>query len=289
MYYKRALNKTISYIEKNLCEPITLDDLTIINGFSRWHFSRLFHLFTGYSISEYIRCRRLTEAAFELTNTTNSIIDIALNYQFSSQETFTRIFKKYYGMPPGQFRKIGRTQFLINPLDVNKLVWEQGGLEMKPEIIELEPFHVVGLVYSGTNGEDEIGQLWGQLTNYLMQLPPVEKTRPCYGICQPFVNHIEDLDLETLNKFHYMAGIQLEKDMPIEQGMEVWDITHNRYAVFTHVGSVHSMMDTCRSIYSKWLPESGYEAAYAPELELYNHNFKPGEDDSKIYIYIPVK
>ncbi|MBI9011624.1 MAG: AraC family transcriptional regulator [Clostridiales bacterium] len=160
MYYQSALSKTISFVEHNLCESFSLEELTEINGFSKWHFSRVFHLFTGYSISEYIRGRRLSEAARELVETDNKIIDIAFDYQFSSQDAFTRSFTSSYGISPGRFRKLGQRKILINPLDVSKIIWMQGGLEVKPEIIMIDDLKVMGLVYKGQNQNQEIGMLW---------------------------------------------------------------------------------------------------------------------------------
>lgn len=59
----------------------------------------------GEPVAEYIRKKRLEEAANELLTTENKIIDIALKYQFSNQESFTKAFKRLYGIPPKEFRK----------------------------------------------------------------------------------------------------------------------------------------------------------------------------------------
>jgi AraC family transcriptional regulator len=59
----------------------------------------------GEPVAEYIRRRRLMEAAKELLNTDDKIVDISLDYQFGSQEAFTKAFKKLYGIPPREFRR----------------------------------------------------------------------------------------------------------------------------------------------------------------------------------------
>ena len=105
MYYNSALEKTISYIEDNLNVDFALEDLTDISGFSRCHFSKLFHAFTGYKLSNYVRGRRLSEAAIRLVNSDDRIIDISFDYQFSSQESFTRSFNRYFSVSPAKYRK----------------------------------------------------------------------------------------------------------------------------------------------------------------------------------------
>ncbi|MFL0195220.1 helix-turn-helix transcriptional regulator [Clostridium sp. WILCCON 0269] len=105
MNYNSCIKKSIEYIEHNLNDKIELKDLADKVFLSKYHFHRVFHAIAGEPVAEYIRRKRLIKAANELLNTNNKIVDIALKYQFSSQESFTKAFKKIYGMPPKQFRK----------------------------------------------------------------------------------------------------------------------------------------------------------------------------------------
>lgn len=106
MKYDTIIQKTINWIENNLHEDISSTDISSVAGFSKYHFHRVFLSFTGMSFANYIRIRRLTNAANLLINTEEKIIDIAFYYQFESQESFTRAFRKYYGLPPGRYRKL---------------------------------------------------------------------------------------------------------------------------------------------------------------------------------------
>lgn len=105
MNYDKCIKKSIEYIEDNLKKKIELQEIANKAFLSKYHFHRVFHATIGESVAEYIRRRRLIEAANELLNTEHKIIDIALNYQFSTQESFTKAFKKFYGIPPKEFRK----------------------------------------------------------------------------------------------------------------------------------------------------------------------------------------
>lgn len=289
MYYQSALTKTVSYVENHLCDYFSLDDLNAVNGFSRCHFSRLFQLFTGYTISEYIRGRRLTEAAKSLVETDEKIMSIALQYQFSSQDAFTRAFTKAFGIPPARFRRQGQRKVLINPLDVSKIIWMQGGMEVKPEIVELTHLRVCGLTYKGKNQHGEIPELWQKFIPRMKEIKNPVSNMKSYGICEPLEESVEDVDLDNPNDFRYLAGIEVTSDENIPAGMEVWEVPHKKYAVFTHTGAVELLGDTYKAIYSKWIPESGYEVVFTYDFEVYDEDFKPGDPTSKMYVYIPIK
>jgi len=106
MQYEPTIQKTIDWIEANLHEEMLADDIADNAGFSKFHFHRIFHASVGMSVATYIRMRRLAASAVALLHTEARIIDIAMYYQFESQEVFTRAFKKVYYLPPGQYRKI---------------------------------------------------------------------------------------------------------------------------------------------------------------------------------------
>lgn len=108
MNTKLRIQRSIDYIERHLCDDIKLAGIAKQSYFSEFHFNRLFKKAMGTSVMEYVRERRLSEAAMELTEANEKITDIALKYQFSSEESFSRAFKKRYGASPRYFRNIRR-------------------------------------------------------------------------------------------------------------------------------------------------------------------------------------
>lgn len=100
------MHKVIDYIEEHLHEPLEIERIAKHAGFSKFHLHRVFKKYVGMSIAEYIRMRRLASASAMLLYTKEKIIDIAFHNYFESQEAFTRAFKKYYHLPPGQYRKL---------------------------------------------------------------------------------------------------------------------------------------------------------------------------------------
>ena len=75
-------------------------------GFSRWHMQRIFKQHTGITLGRYIRILRLSNAAIDLINTAYPVIEIALQYGYESQQTFTRAMKCHTGFNPGAIKRM---------------------------------------------------------------------------------------------------------------------------------------------------------------------------------------
>lgn len=103
--WREAIEKSLVWIEDNVTEDFSLLDLANHAGYSPFYFSRLFRLVVGMTIKKYIADRRLCQAALDIRDTKERIIDIAVKYGFSSQEALTRALKAAYGYTPYAFRK----------------------------------------------------------------------------------------------------------------------------------------------------------------------------------------
>lgn len=129
MKYSNVTQRTINYIEQHLTSKMSLDDFAKNAGYSKFHLTRVFKQEVGMAISEYIRMRRLAVAAMLLMHSEESILMIALELQFQSQEAFTRSFRETYAMPPGKYRKMMKT--LIG-LEENEMENESQAYEQSP-------------------------------------------------------------------------------------------------------------------------------------------------------------
>lgn len=97
-----VVNDIVKWLESQLQrnEGIKIDTIADKSGYSKWHLQRVFKEMKGCTLGEYVRKRRLLEAAKSLRDGNLPILDIALQYGFSSQATFTRIFKKHFDITP---------------------------------------------------------------------------------------------------------------------------------------------------------------------------------------------
>jgi AraC family transcriptional regulator len=92
MDWLEKMNSAMDYIEANLMNEISYDKAAHIACCSTYHFQRMFSFITNVSISEYIRRRRLTLAAFELQTSSIKVIDVAYKYGYETPEAFSRTF-----------------------------------------------------------------------------------------------------------------------------------------------------------------------------------------------------
>lgn len=106
MDYRSKVNDSLKYIEKNLDDKISLQDLAQKANLSKYYYHRIFHKIVGQSAARYINKRRMEKASEELIHTNQSILDIALKYQYGSQESFSRAFRRIYGLTPGKYRRV---------------------------------------------------------------------------------------------------------------------------------------------------------------------------------------
>lgn len=111
-----AINRVVEYINKSYAEPITLDSIASVAGFSKYYFSRLFTKYTGTSFSQYLLRKRIAVAAHLLCNTRLPIVQVSMQAGFSSLSTFNRTFKEIHGCTPTEYRAIyEKTQPMEHP------------------------------------------------------------------------------------------------------------------------------------------------------------------------------
>ncbi|WP_432661960.1 AraC family transcriptional regulator [Wukongibacter baidiensis] len=102
--YISLINNTIEYIEENIHERLTLEDISRRFCVSEFHFNRMFKTVVGKTLKQYILGRKLTLAYHRLRKCDNSIIDIAYDIGFQYPEVFSRAFKKQFGISPSACR-----------------------------------------------------------------------------------------------------------------------------------------------------------------------------------------
>ncbi len=105
MDWIRLIQTSIEEIESNLSEEISADILAEKLFVSSFYFQKMFSSLCSCTVSEYIRNRRMTLAGYEIIDTNQSVLDIAIKYGYDSNESFTRAFMRFHGITPSAARK----------------------------------------------------------------------------------------------------------------------------------------------------------------------------------------
>lgn len=173
MSWLKDLQKALLYIEENLTGDLSNERIARTVHFSDGYFQKLFNLTLGLSVGEYVRNRRLSQAAEELTSSNVRILDVALRYGYESAESFSKAFTRFHGTPPSAARewpaRIRRFDPLVFQLNI------KGGFTMsekqtavtleKMEFIPFGPCRMIGKSVCAKPGSGEIfGALWGDPT-----------------------------------------------------------------------------------------------------------------------------
>ncbi|MEN6357589.1 MAG: AraC family transcriptional regulator [Armatimonadota bacterium] len=282
-YYKWVYD-AIVHIEANLGEAINLSQVAEQAGYSVFHFSRIFQGVTGETVMDYVRKRRLTEAARALVQTDRRILDIALDWQYDSHEAFTRAFKRACGLTPVEYRSRGifiPLREALSLADIEPLGMK--GAAMETRIINLPAMRVVGLGYIGKNENAEISSMWGDFIPRIHEIQGKIQPGVMLGVCG---------DSHEDGSFRYVAGYEVDDDAPVPDGMTIFDVPAATYAVVTQHGELSDEKSglgaALNFVYREWLPTSGYQRADTPDLEWYDERFRPGQEDSEMDVYTPI-
>ena len=294
MEWLSGIRKAIAYMEDHLQDDIDVQDVAAQVYLSPFFLQRGFALMIGYGIGEYIRSRRLYQAALDLKETDDRIIDIALRYCYDTPESFTKAFSRFHGSTPSQVRA-GSSFRSFFPLKINIEI--QGGNQMEYKIVPMFPFKVIGFqkIFDNETAYAEIPRYWDEICEkyaynvYAGNEPanPYEKALVdnCigeYGIC------IDDIGE---GKFRYLiAGKYAGGEVP--EGMAVYEFPGGEWAVFSCIGPVpESLQSVNTRIFKEGLPGNpDYELCGHANVEWYDCvNGEKTDPDYHSAIWIPVR
>jgi len=283
----RKMNEAIGYIEDNLTNDINFKEVAKIAFCSEYHFQRMFSFLTGVTLSEYIRRRRLTLAAFELINSRTRIIDVAIKYGYNSADSFARAFQCLHGIKPSAVRKNGQLLKAYPRMAFQLSI--KGGNEMNYRIEEKEAFKIVGImkrvpiVFDGVN--QAIADMWKSMDSTIIsQLKEISNVAPL-GLLSASTNFSEERMEEKGELDHYI-GVATTSECP--EYLTQLNVPALTWAVFEAVGPFpNTLQDVWGRIYSEWFPSSNYELAEGPEI-LWNENKNIESPYFRSEIWIPV-
>jgi len=271
-----GIQNAIDYIEENLTEELNIQDIADKAYVSAFHFQRIFNVLCGFTVGEYIRNRRLSLAAEELSGSDAKVIDLAIKYGYDSPDSFTRAFTKFHGISPSAAKLKGAKLKSFARFRI-KLILE-GGTMLEYKIVEKAQFTVMGKsrrFYNDT-GYEEIPKFW------LEHLQSDDAKIVCgmYGIC---------IDADG-KSFDYLIADNYLPWNEVPQGYQTRVIPAGTWAVFPCRGPLpKSLQDVNTKIWSEWLPNcKEYKIAGNYNVEMYT----PGEGDSDDYyceIWVPVE
>jgi AraC family transcriptional regulator len=268
MIWLQGMNQAISYIEDNLEGEISFYEAAKIALCSTYHFQRMFSFLLDLPLSEYIRRRRLTLAAFELQSSNIKIIDLALKYGYESPDSFTRAFVHLHGVTPTSARETGVTLKAFPRISFHISV--KGDVEMNYRMETQAAFQLFGKAIV-LRPEDDLyevlpafgDEIWEDGThNRINDIAENPHGSLLFGV---YFDYKEDG-----SRSYMFAANKPEKEIPKE--FTVVDIPSTTWVVFEESGSMPdqiAIQKIWKRVYSEWFPSSGYEQSQSPCIEKY--------------------
>jgi AraC family transcriptional regulator len=274
------VGKALWYIETHFAREISLDDVAAIGGVSRYHMSRAFGFTTGRSVMGYVRGRRLSEAARSLAAGAPDILAVALDAGYGSHEAFTRAFRDQFGLTPEAVRAQRHLDNieLVEPIKMDETLLTNLA---PPRFESGRALLIAGLGerYSGGDSSKAIPALWQRFGPHIGTIPG-QLGGTTYGVC---------CNADDEANFDYIAGVEVSDFSGLPAAFARLRIPPQRYAVFSHREHISTIRRTVNTIWSKWLPESGHQAADAPNFERYGEEFNGRTGMGGLEIWIPIK
>lgn len=278
-----SINKGIAYIEDHLTTEIHMSKAAQTACLSEYQFSRMFSSLTGVTLSEYVRRRRLTLAAYDIQNTKERVLDIALKYGYESADAFTRAFHKIHGVNPSEARKQGVKLIAYPRLSFSINVHGETEISYRVEEIQ-ENFYVAGQAFEiqAEKAVQEIPEIWqkllmaddfGQMNRfYCKQMELLDGVLGVYG---------QDANKEY-GKYDYLIGVvsgRLSEEALGKASFTQIEVKAGKWLVFTELTHVRE------KLFSEWIPTLGYELDDRSVMEcVYSL-----ESKRKTELWVPIK
>ena len=289
MDYLASIEEAIEYIENHLEEVILSEDIAKAAGYSLYHLTHIFTAVIGEPIGSYIQKRRLSNSCKKLLYSNKRIIDIAVESGFGSPEAFSRGFKAVYGVSPAVYRKNNKDLYIGTKkmLDRESLQHLEKGITVRPRIVDLYSIVVAGIRGEISTQHNILPDLWNRLAEICSEIPASSQARRI-GICET------DRTKTYISKdghisFSEFVGIETDGFGELPEGLETKIIPGGRYAVFTHKGTVDTLIKTYDYIMGSWILFTKEILDDREDFEVYDERFLGIDNpESRIDIYIPV-
>ena len=301
--YKSRINKTFDYIEKNLENQFTLEELAAVAGFSKYHFNRIFYGCVGETPFQFIQRLRLERAASLISSKPHlSITEIAFVCGFNEPAVFSRNFKNHFGKSATEFRN--QKQKLSNFSKANSkkrqdddevlqyfcpssktIKWRtKMKLNKSVEVKELPKMTVAYVRYTGPyKGNEKLFEsLWIKLFSW---------AGPRGLTAQPdlksLVIYHDDPNITAEDKLRMSVCISVPPDTKVDGEIGKMEVEGGQYVIARFVVNATQFQEAWEWLYGEWFPKSGYQPDDKPCFEMYPEEPKDGR--FIVDICVPVK
>jgi AraC family transcriptional regulator len=278
--HQKRINVVIDYISSHLDEELDLEKLSGMSAVSPYHFHRIMSAYLGEPVGSYIIRCRLEAGSTLLKYGSQQIDEIAYKIGYDSPASFTKAFKKHFGVSPTEFRSTNNS-ISMKTIIADKVLPK--GFILKPKIVERTAKKAIYIRLIGDYQSNDYSQAWEKIWKFIKGKRLFGFNQECLGIAY------NDPEITESEKCQYDCCVTISKDIKPEGEIGVKNIEGGRYAIFKFKGSIENVGSVYNAVFKTWLPESNCDLRDAPCFEKYVKFSKTNPDKNRTEIYIPIK
>lgn len=296
--YIKRVNKILTYIDENLDNKLSLETISSIAFYSPYHLHRLFKAITNETLNAYITRKRIEKSASLLIHRKElTVTELAMQYGFSNNSSFTRSFKKYYGISPSEFRKKNTNKFskigkddskngqakqIIEEYicDINNL---KNWISMNVKI-EIKEMPKLEMAFITCIGENTLDSAFDKLIKWAKPKGLFERN----DFKMARIYH-DSFKITEPDKVRMSACIILNEKVEVSGEVGLTTIEKGKCIVGHFLIEPKDFGKSWSSLFI-WMSENGYKKADRNPFEIFHNNFNEHpEKKSIVDLYIPIE
>ncbi len=281
--YQKRIRDVIEYIHNNVSGDLSSDVLADVAHLSVYHWHRIYRAITGESAAATVKRCRMHRAAAGLLRGDETVAAIGASVGVTDVRSFTRTFKDYYGVAPGQFR-VAHQQTGTDSQEVVQGNSTIAGstMDQAVRIVDMPDTRLIGVWHRG-----DYMQI-GQSFDKVMALCGIHALLP--DIPQITGVYHGDPEIMPMHEQRSFAGVVADTANRLPADLESYVHTGGRFAVLTHKGPYALLGNSYGWLYGRWLPASGESIRDCPCCEMYlNSPVGTKPDELLTEIYLPLE
>ena len=251
MDWQKCMNQAIDYVENNLSDEIDYSKVAQYMNCSVWEFQRIFSFMTQVSLSEYIRRRRLTLAAYDIQVRKDKVIDVAVRYGYDSPASFSRAFSQLHGTTPKSARNNGVNLKVFPRLTFQFIL--KGVEAMDYRIETKETFQVIGRTIRTSTANEGIGEAWHEWNSTQM----CDRFHGRYAKGEAH-DMCVSTTAEKTDEYDYTIGFLYNGAENVD-GFDIVTVPGGKYVIFPIPDEFRNDVGGFMArVYTEYLPSLGY-------------------------------
>ena len=298
-FYRRAVLSAAKRVASDLDSALDLDEIARFAAMSPFHFHRVFRGMVGETPLALHRRLRLERAAWMLVETDRRVIDIAFDAGYETHESFTRAFKASFGASPTTYRKLYRTRSQAGRYHLSSVsslhfcpTGETFPVDFQLPRFSEEPMNVTVsnegpiriATVPHTGPYNRINSAFEKLGGIAGPAGLIQQADQMVAI------YYDDPETTPLEELRSEAGIIVEADTELPDGLTERLVPGGRFAAVEHAGAYELIGDTWAKLMGQWLPQSGFRVREDDVCYEWYKVGGPGvaPEDLRTVLYLPV-